>query len=164
VLLSKLREAIICLKAGRVTLPYPFAPHDPAPGFRGKLSVDPDLCFGCGGCAGVCPAGVILIQDSGQMSRTLQFYWSRCTYCGRCEKVCPEGAITMTREFETATNAPEDMVVTLDVFMGPCQRCGRCFPSPSVLEQLPVTGFRHDREGSRPGALLVAPIETGGRT
>lgn len=152
-LLSKLREALICLRAGRVTLPYPFAPHDPAPGFRGKISVDADLCFGCGGCASVCPAGVILIRDTEQMHRNLRFEWSRCTYCGRCEEVCPEGAITMTQEFETATDTRDDMVLTLDVFMGPCQRCGRCFPSPSALERLAVTGFRSDGEKTRPGAL-----------
>ena len=39
-LLAKLRETWICLKAGRVTLPYPFAPHEPAAGFRGKVTVD----------------------------------------------------------------------------------------------------------------------------
>ncbi len=158
-LLSKLREAWICLKAGRVTLPYPFAPHDPAPGFRGKVTVDPDLCFGCGGCAAVCPAGVILLRDRDQYTRTLEVHWARCTYCGRCQEVCPEGAVTMSRAFETATNSADDMVLTLDVFMGPCQRCGRCFPTPTPLERLPVTGFRADTELARPGAL-VPPAPT----
>ncbi len=156
-LLSKLREALICLRAGRVTLPYPFEAHDPPPGFRGKISVDADLCFGCGGCAAVCPAGVILIRDSEPMKRTLRFAWARCTYCGRCEEVCPEGAITMTREFETATDSPDDMVLTLDVFMGPCQRCGRCFPAPTAMERIPVTGFLADDEVVRPGALQPTP-------
>jgi hydrogenase-4 component H len=155
VLVSKLREAIICLKAGRVTLRYPFEPHDPAPGFRGKLVVDPDLCFGCGGCAAVCPAGVILLRDRDQLNRVVEFHWARCTYCGRCEQVCPEGAITMSQHFETATNLPEDMVLTLDVFMGPCQRCGRCFPA-TLHERLPVTGFRADDRRVRAGALQPA--------
>jgi len=159
VLLSKLREAIICLKAGRVTLRYPFEPHDPAPGFRGKIAVDPDLCFGCGGCAAVCPAGVILLRDRDQLNRTVEFRWARCTYCGRCEQVCPEGAITMTQQFETATNLAADMVLTLDVFMGPCQRCGRCFPA-TLHERLPVTGFRNDGTRVRPGALQPAVAET----
>ncbi len=159
---SKLREAWIGLKAGRVTLRYPFEPHDPPPGFRGKLTVDPDLCFGCGGCAAVCPAGVILIEDLDQTTRRLRFLWARCTYCGRCEEVCPEGAITMSAEYETATDTPDDMVLTLDVFMGPCQRCGRCFPPPSALERLPVTGFRADDERVRPGAM--APGAGAGRS
>ena len=141
-LLSKLREALICFKAGRVTLRYPFEPREPPPGFRGKITVDPDLCFGCAGCAHVGPAGVIVVRDVDQLTRELDFHWSRCTYCGRCEEVCPEGAIRMSPQFETATNRHEDMVIHLRVFMGPCQRCGRCFPPPTPLEGTQVTGFR----------------------
>jgi hydrogenase-4 component H len=142
VLLAKLREAWICLKAGRVTLPYPFAPREPAAGFRGKIALDPDLCFGCGGCANVCPAGVITVHDSAQHTRVLEFFWRRCTYCGRCEEVCPEGAITLSQQFETATTRPEDMFIRLEVFMGPCQRCGRCFTPPTPLDRMTRTGFR----------------------
>ncbi|MBI2407256.1 MAG: 4Fe-4S binding protein [Gemmatimonadetes bacterium] len=156
-LLSKLREALICVQAGRVTLPYPFAPHDPAPGFRGKLSLDADLCIGCGGCAAVCPSGVILIRDDAPMVRTLHFSLARCTYCGRCSEVCPEGALAHTLEFETATNTVDDLELSLDVFMGPCQRCGRCFPPPTSMEQLPVRGFRADTSCARAGADLPAP-------
>ncbi|MGE5237098.1 MAG: 4Fe-4S binding protein [Acidobacteriota bacterium] len=141
-LVSKLREAWICLKAGRVTLPYPFAPHDPEPGFRGRLTVDADLCFGCGGCANVCPAGVVVVRDTAQLTRVLEFQWRRCTYCGRCEEVCPEGAIKLTQEFETATNCGDDMVLRLEVFMGTCQRCGRCFHPPTPLERMMRVGFR----------------------
>ena len=148
-LLSKLREALICLKAGRVTLPYPFAPHDPEPGFRGKITLDPDLCFGCGGCANVCPAGVIAVHDASQHMRVLEFFWRRCTYCGRCEEVCPEGAITMSMQFETATYRGEDMVIRLEVFMGPCQRCGRCFPPPTPLDRMMRSGFRTGENGGR---------------
>jgi len=142
VLTAKLREAWICLRAGRVTLPYPFSPHDPEPGFRGKLDVDADLCFGCGGCANVCPAGVITVQDGAQFTRILEFQWRRCTYCGRCAEVCPEGAITLTQQFETATDKPGDMFIRLEVFMGTCQRCGRCFAPPTPLDRLDRTGFR----------------------
>jgi hydrogenase-4 component H len=145
VLLSKLRQAVICLKAGRVTLPYPFAPHDPAPGFRGKLVVAADLCIGCGGCAHVCPAGVITVRDAGQYYRDLTFDWSRCTYCGRCEEVCPEGAVRLTPAYETATTRRADMLIRLRVFMGPCQRCGRCFPQPTPLERM-AGGFHREPE------------------
>jgi len=149
VLLSKLREALICFRAGRVTLPYPFATREPAPGFRGKIQVDPDLCFGCGGCAHVCPAGVIRVDDVAQLTRVLEFDWSRCTYCGRCEEVCPEAAIRLTSQYETATDRREDLVIRLEVFMGPCQRCGRCFPPPTPLERMTAAGFRHGGDGGR---------------
>jgi hydrogenase-4 component H len=149
VLLSKLREALICLRAGRVTLPYPFAPHDPAPGFRGKIVLDPDRCFGCGGCANVCPAGVIMVEDRDQFTRVLEFFWRRCTYCGRCEEVCPEGAVTLSQQYETATNSAGDMYMRLEVFMGPCQRCGRCFQPPTPLERMMTVGFHRDGKGGR---------------
>jgi len=144
VLLSKLREALICLRAGRVTLPYPLSPHDPAPGFRGKIVVDPDACFGCGGCANVCPAEVIVVTDTDRLTRVLEFFWGRCTYCGRCQEVCPEGAISLSQEYETATDKRDDLYIRLEVFMGPCQRCGRCFMPPTPLERMMTTGYRTD--------------------
>jgi len=149
VFLSKLSETLICLKAGRVTLGYPLAPHEPKPGFRGKITIDPDLCFGCGGCANVCPAGVIVITDREQLMRILEFHWGRCTYCGRCEEVCPEDAIQLSQQFETATDSPRDMTMRLEVFMGPCQRCGRCFPPPTALDRMMKTGFRDGLQGGR---------------
>ena len=148
--LSKLREALICLKAGRITLGYPFSPREPEPRFRGKITVDADLCFGCGGCANVCPANVIVLSDAQQLMRTIEFYWRRCTYCGRCEEVCPGKAIRLSQEFETATNDPNDMYLRLEVFMGPCQRCGRCFHPPTVLDRMMKTGFREGVRGGRP--------------
>lgn len=140
-LLSKLREAIICYRAGRVTLPYPGTPHPPAPGFRGQIAVDADLCIGCGGCANVCPAGAIVVRDLDQHTRELDFVWRRCTYCGRCEEVCPERAIRMSERFETATDDPADLCFTVQVFMGTCQRCGRCFAPPTPLERMMTPGF-----------------------
>jgi uncharacterized OB-fold protein len=51
--------------------------------------------------------------------------------------------------FETATDRAEDMVISLKVFMGPCQRCGRCYLPPTVLDQMDVAGF-HEAGGGRP--------------
>jgi hydrogenase-4 component H len=143
-LLSKAREAMICLKAGRVTLPYP-AEARPAPAnFRGRPIFDPDKCIGCGGCASNCPAREILILDLCQEIRILHYLGRRCTYCGRCADVCPEKAITMSQDFETATDQISDLQQHLELFMSTCQRCGRCFKEPSPLEQLKQKGYRFD--------------------
>ena len=149
-ILSKLKEAIICLGAGRVTLPYPFAPRPPAAGFRGRVSVDAEKCIGCGGCANVCTPRAIVVTDPSQEMRVVEFFLERCTYCGRCAEVCQEKAVTLTDQFETATNDVNDLHVRVEVFMGSCQRCGRCFEAPTPLDKMMETGFRGEVVG-RPG-------------
>jgi len=149
-IVSKLKEAIICLRAGRVTLPYPFAPHSPAPGFRGTVSVDAEKCTGCGGCANVCTPRAIVVSDPSQEIRMLEFFLERCTYCARCAEVCPEEAISVTEQFETATDEVGDLHMRVEVYMGSCQRCGRCFETSTALDKLMVTGFRNGSEGASP--------------
>lgn len=144
-LLSKVKEAIIALKPGRVTLPYPFAPREPEEGFRGLPHVDVNKCIGCGGCANVCPARCIRIVDEDQSKRVLVFLHERCTFCGRCAEVCPTDAIEMSKDFELSTDDPhDDLVGEYHIFMGPCERCGRCFETTSALDRLQRTGMRRD--------------------
>lgn len=143
-LVSKLKEAVICLQAGRVTRPYPLQPDAAPPGFRGRPIFDVARCIGCAGCANNCPSREILVQDVCQELRIIQYLGRRCTYCGRCADVCPEKAIALSPDFETATNDIGDLRQRLELFMGTCQRCGRCFKEPSVLEQLMLKGYRAD--------------------
>jgi hydrogenase-4 component H len=143
-LLSKAKEALLCLKAGVVTLPYP-AKAEPVPqGFRGRPVFDATKCIGCGGCANNCPAREILLCDRSQEVRVLRYLGRRCTYCGRCADLCPEKAITMSTEFETATNDIKDLRQEIEIFMGTCQRCGRCFKEPGPLDALMMKGYRQD--------------------
>ena len=141
---SKLKETLVCLKAGRVTLPYP-TQGQPAPQkFRGRPIFDATKCTGCAGCANNCPAREILVFDVCQEIRILKYLGRRCTYCGRCADVCPEKAITMSQDFETSTDNVGDMQQRLELFMTTCQRCGRCFTQPTALEQLKLKGYRQD--------------------
>jgi hydrogenase-4 component H len=142
--MSKIKETIICLKAGRVTLPYPADPQPVPPAFRGRPIFDATKCIGCGGCASNCPAREILVFDICQEIRILKYLGRRCAYCGRCADVCPEKAITMSREFENATDSIGDIGQRLELFMSTCQRCGRCFTEKSPLEQLKMKGYRFD--------------------
>ncbi len=141
---SKLGETLICLRAGRVTLPYPAQPARAPEHFRGRPIFDASKCIGCAGCANNCPAREILVYDVCQEIRILQYLGRRCTYCGRCADVCPEKAITMSQAFESATNNIGDLQQRLDLFMSTCQRCGRCFKPASVLEELKMKGYRFD--------------------
>jgi len=141
-LLSKLKEAIICLRAGKVTLAYPLAPMEAPEGFRGRVVIDVNKCIGCGGCAEVCPTRLIRISDPSPEKRILDFELERCVHCGRCEEVCPEHAIKLSREFETATADTHQLRVRAEIFMGPCQRCGRCYVPPTALDTMQTTGMR----------------------
>jgi hydrogenase-4 component H len=143
-LISKVQETLVCLRAGRVTLPYPVAPQPPPPAFRGRPIFDATKCIGCGGCANNCPAREILVCDPCQELRILQYLGRRCTYCGRCADVCPEKAIAMSKDFETATSSIGDLQQHLVLFMSTCQRCGRCFKEASPLDQLKLKGYRLD--------------------
>jgi hydrogenase-4 component H len=142
--LSKFHEALVGLKAGRVTLSYPAQPRPVPKNFRGRPLFDAAKCIGCAGCANNCPAREILVFDVCQEVRILKYLGRRCTYCGRCADVCPEKAITMSHEFENATNTIGDLRQTVELFMSTCQRCGRCFKEPSPLEQLKLKGYRMD--------------------
>jgi hydrogenase-4 component H len=130
---GKIKEAVICLGAGRVTLPYPYAPAEPSPNFRGLPQVDVQKCIGCGGCVSVCTASVIDVVDQGPLA-TFTWSFGRCTYCGRCAEVCPEEAVKMTQRFETATNDIGDVKTTVEVFMGSCNRCGRCYRTQTPID------------------------------
>jgi hydrogenase-4 component H len=143
-LLSKIKETWICLKAGKVTLPYPAKPQPAPERFRGRPIFDASKCIGCAGCANNCPAREILVFDVCQEIRILKYLGRRCTYCGRCADLCPEKAITMSKDYETATNNIADLQQRLELFMSTCQRCGRCFKEPTPLEQLKLKGYRFD--------------------
>jgi hydrogenase-4 component H len=121
--ISELKEALLCLRAGQVTLGYPFEPHPPEPGFRGLPHLDVEKCIGCGACANACPPRLITLHD-GDGYRTLDFYLARCTYCARCRDVCPQEALTMSDQFETATPSLDDLHIVIKLKLIYCRECG----------------------------------------
>jgi hydrogenase-4 component H len=150
-LTSKIKQVLLVLKPGVVTLKYPFAPHGVEKDFRGQPSWDHHKCIGCGGCAAHCPARTIMIRDVCQDLRIMVYDGSRCTYCGRCADVCPESAITMTENFELATNDKNDISVSMELFMLTCQRCGRCYnmETTNMIDKMGLRGYRYDNLEAR---------------
>lgn len=157
-LTSKIKQVMMALKPGVVTLKYPFEPHPVPADFRGQPSWDHHKCIGCGGCAAHCPARTIMMRDICQEVRVMVYDGSRCTYCGRCSDVCPEDAITMTDQFELATGDKADVTQTLELFMATCKRCGRCYEheTTNAIDRMSMKGYRYDNLEMR----AVIPVST----
>ncbi len=122
--ISELKEAVVCLEAGQVTLGYPFAPHAPEANFRGKVKVNTRKCMGCGACANACPARLIRMTDS-QNERTFLFELGRCTFCAMCRDACPQEAIELTPQFELATPDKNDLRFSMTFRLAHCVECGQ---------------------------------------
>jgi ferredoxin len=55
------------------------------------LSLDPDLCIGCGLCLDVCPHAVFVVENN--KARIVDR--DSCMECGACSKNCPVNAISV---------------------------------------------------------------------
>lgn len=121
--ISELKEALVCLKAGQVTLAYPFEPGLVEDTFRGRPVLNTRKCMCCGACANACPSRLIMLTD-GAGVRALHFELARCTYCGNCRDACPQEAIEMSTQFETSTADPEDIVIHAEFYLQACRECG----------------------------------------
>ena len=66
---------------------------------RYALTVDKELCMGCGICVEICPREAIEIRkppkaEGGKAGRpTIEIDEQKCHYCGICDPICPFGAI-----------------------------------------------------------------------
>ncbi|CAI0977276.1 hydrogenase 4 subunit H [Serratia fonticola] len=122
------------LKAGEVTVKYPFKPLEVCPGFRGKPEYDPEQCIACGACTVACPANALTMETheaSGE--RVWQLFIGRCIFCARCEEVCPTRAIRLSEEFEMAVMHKPDLYIRATFTLLNCRSCQQPFtPTKSV--------------------------------
>lgn len=153
-LAAKWRQVQIGLGHPRDTVGYPLAPLAPAPAYRGRVVVDTDLCVGCGGCADVCPARCVTITDRGREERVIRRHLERCILCGRCEEACAYEAVRLVADWEWASPDRHDLIVEQRLFMGACDRCGRCFIAPHPLDHA-VVGMRADEPDAGPVEVAV---------
>jgi ferredoxin len=57
-----------------------------------KISINPDLCTGCGVCGEVCPFGLPQPNEDGKYEI---FGPERCTECSACKRNCPTMAVVL---------------------------------------------------------------------
>lgn len=62
------------------------------PIFIPKISINPDLCTGCGICGEVCPFGIPNPNNEGKYEMIEP---ERCTECSACKRNCPTMAIIL---------------------------------------------------------------------
>jgi len=141
-LAAKIRQLRLALGAERATVAYPFAPLPADPNYRGQVVVDSDKCTGCAGCADVCPSRCILVTDLSPHWRVLRRHLDRCVLCGRCEDACEYDAVHLIPEYELGTKDRADLLIEQRLFMGVCDRCGRCYVPRHPLDRLKSVGTR----------------------
>lgn len=126
--LRELKEAIKAALSRPFTSAYPFQPHTPPEGFRGKPKFYSDQCIGCGACAEVCPALSIAVTDdtvADPPMRTLVHRWDKCIFCGQCELNCPtKEGIRLTKEYELATLDRSSCTQSVSHDLLVCEVCG----------------------------------------
>ncbi|MBM3253094.1 MAG: 4Fe-4S dicluster domain-containing protein [Candidatus Omnitrophica bacterium] len=105
--LRELKEAVKALIRGPYTSRFPYEPHIPKEGFRGKPQYFEEDCMGCTACYQVCPPGAIEYTDEvkdGMGIRRLSIDLDVCIMCGQCQANCPtEKGIVLMPEFDLAT-------------------------------------------------------------
>lgn len=111
-------------RRGIATHPYPKKPFEVDELYRGRPILDTSICIACGACANACPAETIRVEvDPEKGVKRWSIYYGRCIFCARCQEVCPVKAIELSREYELASKAAEDLKSIAEFRLGVCGNC-----------------------------------------
>ncbi len=124
--LRELRQALHSFFSRPYTTKFPFEPHTPPDGYRGKPQFYEDDCVGCLACLEVCPARAIeYVDDKANKLRTLTHHQDICIYCQQCEKACiTTKGIKLTKEFDLATENRKTSITQSKKKLVICDHCG----------------------------------------
>ena len=125
--LRELKEAVTALIRGPYTSKYPFVPHTPPDGFRGKPEFQETDCIGCGACAEVCPALAIKVIDetaADPPTRRLEQRLDKCVFCGQCQLYCTtQKGIMLTKTYDMSTLDRAECLQQIDHELVICEIC-----------------------------------------
>jgi hydrogenase-4 component H len=121
-----LKEALTALFTGPYTSPFPKAPSEAYPRYRGKAKFDEDECVGCGACAEVCPANDITVTDDMEnRKRTITLYYDKCIQCGQCQANCiTEKGVKLTNEYDLVYFDRDQAKTSVEKELVLCEVCG----------------------------------------
>jgi len=131
--LRELKEAIRAIFRGPYTTKFPFEPHEPPEGFRGRSEFQQTGptgvgCVGCKACAEVCPAIAIEVVDDVDANppvRRLTIHHDKCIFCGQCELNCTTGeGVKLTKQYDMVTFDRSTACDSIEHELVLCQSCG----------------------------------------
>lgn len=121
------------LRQGPSTDAFPFKEAQTPRRFRGRVTMDPQKCVGCGICRHVCAGRAIRLEDNEEKTGYSFAIWhNTCALCGMCRHYCPTRAITMTTDWHNA-HTQDEKYTWAEYHFVPYLRCTGCGTAMRML-------------------------------